>query len=341
MNDGRTSLIAKYQSSSLTAFGPVRARPKASRAGKKARPERAAAADEILPQPALAFMNPQRRRFGERRPEMLRRQPLLIHAVPRLVQDAEERLDQTVFVVSRGQPRVPRPEPGAEGVRADIKPTGGEVKADRFSGRAGKLPLRRHWGRPFQEVRRRLAAARHDPADQVDQRPPQALKRPADHLAGRPWLELVEQGVVRVGREPDARGFATLERKDLFKPGTKGGIVGLLPGGRPGLLAEDFGTAQFLHQVRRKLGRAIEIAPHLARYGEGVGVEALPRRDRLGRREQVADAGRSEPGVRQLRKQRDLVGPQRRPLFRHLRLLIPVKHRRRRSQQRDLTEFHQ
>ena len=55
-------------------------------------PERPAAADLVLPQARLRFVNAQRGSRAQRRAEMLGRQALLVDAVAGFVQDAEEGL---------------------------------------------------------------------------------------------------------------------------------------------------------------------------------------------------------------------------------------------------------
>ena len=68
--------------------------------GIEVRPERPAAADQILPHPRLRLVNAQRDEFAQRQPEMLDRQALIVDAVARFVQNAEKRRIEELLVVA-------------------------------------------------------------------------------------------------------------------------------------------------------------------------------------------------------------------------------------------------
>src|SRR5687767_1271038 len=97
---------------------------------KKMPPEGAAAAYSIFPQPRQGLVYAQRRRLAQRRAVMLGIEPLLIKAVPQLVQQAEERFGEVVLPVTRGDPRIARADGAEEGVRCGVQSPSVEIKAE-------------------------------------------------------------------------------------------------------------------------------------------------------------------------------------------------------------------
>ena len=79
-------------------------------------PECPAAAHQIFPHPRLRFVDAQRNGLAERHAESIGRQPLLVDAVTRLVQDAEEGRVEEVSVVAGRDAAVVRAERCAEGM---------------------------------------------------------------------------------------------------------------------------------------------------------------------------------------------------------------------------------
>ncbi len=59
--------------------------------GEEVLPKGPAAADQVLPHPRLRFVNPQRHGLRRRQAVQIGAQALVVHAVPRLVQNAEKR----------------------------------------------------------------------------------------------------------------------------------------------------------------------------------------------------------------------------------------------------------
>src|SRR5207248_3031591 len=84
-------------------------------------PERPAAADLVLPQPRLRFVDAERARIAERRAEVLGRQVLLVQGVAGLVEHAEERLGEEPRVVPRRDAAVAGAEPGTEWVGGGVQ----------------------------------------------------------------------------------------------------------------------------------------------------------------------------------------------------------------------------
>ena len=97
-------------------------------------PETAAAADQIFPHPRLRFVDAERDGFAGGETVAFFGQALVVDAVARFVQDAEEAAGEIVLVVARGEAGVVRSEAAAEGMMGDVEPAGLEIEADRFGG---------------------------------------------------------------------------------------------------------------------------------------------------------------------------------------------------------------
>src|SRR5258706_8084033 len=107
-------------------------------------------------------MNSQRDRLPQRLAEILRRQPLIVKPMPRLVEDAEERVAEILFVIARGHARVARTDPRAKRMGGNVQSTRGEIKTHRGGGVARQLRLRIGGVMTFHALPPRLAS----PADQ-------------------------------------------------------------------------------------------------------------------------------------------------------------------------------
>src|SRR4051812_5095211 len=98
---------------------------------------------------------------------MLGIQPLVVDAVPRLVQDAEERRVEMARIVPRRQSAVAWPDAAAERMYGRVEPTGSEVEADRRRGCLAKDDLPVYRVLPVQDV---LARPHGTPGDPVQKR---------------------------------------------------------------------------------------------------------------------------------------------------------------------------
>ena len=76
------------------------------------------------------------------RPKNSSRQSLVVNAVPRFVQDAEEAVAEGVFVVTGREPHIAGAESGAERVVGHVEPAGVEVETNRRRGELTELFLR-------------------------------------------------------------------------------------------------------------------------------------------------------------------------------------------------------
>src|SRR5205085_1591471 len=92
-------------------------------------PERAAAADEVLPHPALRLVQRGRGAAGERRPREGRRDLSLVEAVPELVDRGEDAAEVRLPEVGR-QPDVRDPDARREGMLAVVEAPGTAIRPE-------------------------------------------------------------------------------------------------------------------------------------------------------------------------------------------------------------------
>ena len=160
------------------------------------RPERPAAADEVLPRPALRLVDAERRRTAERRAHQRVGDPVRVEAVARLVQRRPDRLE-VVGAVARREADVAVRERRAERVRRRIEAPGALLEAERR-----RRPARRT-GAARRGRTSRGGTTRRPPApsrDELGQRGAEHREHLA-HLGRRhPRLVVVEERRVRRGR---------------------------------------------------------------------------------------------------------------------------------------------
>src|SRR5262249_58651849 len=94
-----------------------------------------------LPHSRLRFVNTERDGRAHRRAELLGIEPLLVHAVAGLVQDAEKRFVEMTDIIARGDTAIAGPHAAAKRMRGDIEPAGREIEADRRRRRLAKHRL--------------------------------------------------------------------------------------------------------------------------------------------------------------------------------------------------------
>ena len=103
--------------------------------------ERPAAADLVLPQPALGLVHAERDRVAERRGHEPRRDARLVEPVAELVQAAEVRAREVVQVVARGDARVAGRDALGEGMRGRVEAPAVGVEADALEHGHHRAPL--------------------------------------------------------------------------------------------------------------------------------------------------------------------------------------------------------
>ena len=197
--DGRIKLVARHRAERLGKFR--------LRLRIKMLPEGLAATDEVLPHPRLRLVNAQRGRFTDRRAESLPVETLLIKSVPRLVQHAEERAGEVMFVVARGQPAVARTHPAAERMGRFVEPPVLKTEADRGRCACRKFGLGGFGVSPGQDRDVRPLLRVGDRPHQWNERLPQRGKDLRDIGRFGSRLVIVEQRVVgdAVTAAPPAR----------------------------------------------------------------------------------------------------------------------------------------
>src|SRR5205823_9825923 len=100
-------------------------------------PKRPTAADLVLPKAGLRFVDAQRDGAAQGKTEVGGVKPLIVDAVARFVEDAEETLVEFARMVTRGEPAIARTDAAAKRVGGGVESAGVEIEADC---RRGRLP---------------------------------------------------------------------------------------------------------------------------------------------------------------------------------------------------------
>ena len=286
-------------------------------------PEREAPADEVLPEPALRLVQPERGPARERRPFERGRDAVLVEAVPALVHRREEPVEVRL-VVARREPDVLDPQRARERVDGRIEPPGPGVESEALEHGQLEAPLALERigpvaGGPFAVVGGagderhllRLQPVEHDP-----------------HLGRRhAALEVVEQHVVRL--------VVAVEAVDVAPPQVQVGAqvrqeareVRLGPCLRPHGQRQRRRPRHVRPELRGHLSRLLPVAPRHADQARLVGVVVLRFLERREPVEQEADLVRDEPLVREPVERRELLRPHRAAALGHLHLLVPGEQR--------------
>ncbi len=321
-------------------------------------PERPAAADQVLPEPRLRFVNPQRDCLAHRRAIMGFLQTLLVKPVADLVEDAEKGVAELVLVEPRRDAAVARPDPRAERVGRHVQPAAPEVEAHRRGHRLAEDPLAiaritspedrraaRSCGRTrILAISRPARCGLGDRRHQRRQLAPQGIEQDGQLGTPGPRLVLVEQGIVDRSHSPgfvlgrvvtgQAGGFLPLELDDLLQPGPEPREVARGPRRDPLRLSHRGRPRQLLDQRPRQSHSSVIAPPQLAdvhRFRrDGVADQARS----LDGRQQLADPRVGRSLVVQAGQQRHLTAAMGGTTGRHVRLLVPAQYRRARGQRR-------
>ena len=295
-------------------------------ARKEVLPEGPAAADLVLPQAATAIRECRASRGRPGRAEVLARQTLLVDAVARLVQDAEERLVEVMGVVARGDPAIARAGAAAERVRGHVEPAGVEVEADRRSRRLAEdaLPIDRVVA--FQDLMPWPAGEAAMAATSGTSSWRRAANNSVDLACRGAGLVFVEQRVVGRFLVADGLGFFALEGDDAFELGKEIGKAVVTAGLGPNLLGLRGDAGQLLDQACRQLDRAVVVAADVVDVGGRLGVRLLDQLGAFEVGEQLADARRGQHLMAEARQQGHLLRPMGRALLGHAGPLVPAQH---------------
>ncbi len=292
-------------------------------------PERPAAAHQVLPHPRLRFVDAERNGLAQRQAELIGRQALLVNAVPRLVQRAEEGRVEEVLVVARRDAAVVRPERRAERMRRDVNPPAVELETDRRGRRLAEGFLRVHGKLASQERNVRAALACSDGRHERHELLAKVGQHAGDVRGDLLRLVIVQEGVVAASLVTQGVGLLPLELEGLREPRQKMSEVILPPGFFPGTLPKHGRSRQFFDEALRQLGFLIDLpldAP------DRDGPFAILFRGQRPRRQLGHFGHESLVGpalVGQTREKRRLLGAVLGVGRGHLRPLVPIQDRRR------------
>ena len=247
-------------------------------------PERAAAADQVLPHPRLRFVNAERHGLAGRQAVAVGPQALLVDAVARFVQRAEERAGKEVLVVARREPHVARAVRRAERMGRDVEPPAVKSKPIAADACLPNCFLHGDGDVALEHVEIRPAPLLGDRGDQRHQ----LLAQPGEHAGDfgrlRTRLVFVEQRIVRLVVVADRGGLLALELDRALQQRPETREVVRLAGLDPHLLAEHGQLGELFDERLRQLRLAIVVAPQVDDVGAGVAV-------RIGRERTVGQLG--------------------------------------------------
>ena len=293
--------------------------------GEEPAPERPAAADEVLPEPALRLVETEGDAATERRSVELGRRAVLVEAVAELV-DPGEHAHEGVLDVPRGDPDVREARARRERVDRGVEPPRRLVEAERRQDGDHSRPLPLDGERALREravdgVRR--VAHRRDERHEL-------LLEPVEHLPhlGRRHigLEVVQQHVVGLPCRLEALHVAVLELQVALERGDEAGEVRLGASLEPGLMAERRRSRDLGRKGRRHAARLLVVT---ARDADQARLERVVREALLVPRkllEQPADLVVDQGLVENAAERSHLLGASRSATRRHHYLLIPAEH---------------
>ena len=170
--------------------------------------------------PSIIFIHPDGSRLAQGGPIVLRIQPLLIKAVPHLVQDREHAAHEIVRVEPQNQPAISRPDGAAAGMDSQIEPAPAAIETSGYRDCFAEAPLLFHWERPPGRWCESWTIG--NLCCEGKQTLPQSIEEPSHDPAIHPWLMILDQRIVRLARVAHAFGLVPFQRDDLVQPGSKG-----------------------------------------------------------------------------------------------------------------------
>ncbi len=295
-------------------------------------PERARAADEVLPRPALRLVQAERRRAGERRALERRRDAVRVVAVARLMHGRPEPVEPALE--ARRHAHVTTGERRAERVDGRIEPVRALLQAERREDALVERFLRVDRERLVEE--RRVGVRRL--ADELGQDGPDGREdlRHLGRLHER--LEVVEERRVRRVVPLEALDVPALEvevplqrREELREVVRRARLD-------PHLVAERSCARHLRPELRRDAPLLLPVAPRDADEARVVGVVVERLLERAQPVEQASDLVVREALVDDAAERRERLRPGGVPADGHRHLLIPREHHPRARKIRDLGE---
>ena len=298
-------------------------------------PERTAAADEVLPEPALRLVDPERAGPAGRQPLEMLGLLVAVQAVAVLVHRREERLER-VRVVVRRDPDVVAPRAGRKRMLGRVDPPavgpvaeelGHLVREGRAGGRAGSLRRGTRCPPPAPAARRSAPRAAAS-APRRASAPPQSSSAARSRRGGR-----------RTARRPrprrSRRTGASARRSARERAGRRRSRTPPSPSPRPAAPRRRRGPSPPAATPGRSppsRSRGARGAISAASSESGSSDSSSGRSSSRS----AADRGIREPLVREAEQRRELVGAMGGAGGRHHRLLVPGEEARDLAEVRDL-----
>src|SRR5829696_5598901 len=284
-------------------------------------PEREAAADHVLPHPALRLMEAERGAMRERRPLQLAGDAVLVEAVSRFVHRPEEPVEVVLEVTGR-QPDVRDRDRRGERMDSGVEPPRGWVVAKPLDHLHLELLLALDRERP--PAHGALAV----PADLGDQRNLlllQPIEDSADLGRLHAGLEVVEEDVVWLVVVVEALDVATPELDVLLQGGQELREVRILPRLHPDGHRERGGARDLGLELRRHAARLLPLPAHEPDQGSLVGVVVHRVGERSELLQQLSHLVGRQRLVGEAVERRQLLCAHACSAGRHLGLLVPAE----------------
>ena len=249
--------------------------------------------------------------------------PVPVHrGVPTLVNDAEERGDETVFPVSGRDAHVLRRKAATEGMRGHVQAARLPIEPNRSQDASSERLLRGSGVVSRQQVGRRLVGGLLNSPQQPRQLRPQPGKNRIQLADGHPRLVVVQQRVIETVTGRQTGGFLAFQAQDALQPGPETLEVRLLPGRDPCLVSQRRRFRQFPDQSLGDARRPVVSPPHLP---DGRPRPLIQFRS-FKLVQHVGPTGPGEPLVIQGGERGALLGPGTGSAGRHGGLLVPAEH---------------
>ena len=284
-------------------------------------PERAAARDLVLPQPALRFVHRHAHGLAERRSLIFQSRALLVQAVAGLVNRTEQRIERMVLVEPRRHADV-RAAALAEGMQRHVDPPAPVVEPQAFghAPQEAALLLDRETA---ENVRPRLHRRRHDLAHERDEALPQPGEQALDRRGGHSRIMLVDHVIVGRGAVAEIGRLLPGQVEVLLEKGRETREVRLRPALRPGVEGPAGMRRLLAHEFRRQLGHPVVVPPGLSHDHLFVGGELGPPAFQIS--QPFADPRIAGGGMLEFGHQGQLFGAQVGAVGRQVDLLIPAE----------------
>ena len=285
-------------------------------------PERAPAADQVLPEARLGLADAERGARAQGAGGERRRDAQPVQAVAALVNGAEHAGGEQIGMEAGGEPAVGGAERGGERMCRHVQAArvGGET--ERGQQVIAERALRAHVEVAPQHLIVDRDRRTGDPFQQVDQRAAQRAEHGGELGGAHPRFERVQQRIVAGVPESQVVGLLAGEAQRFLQIVPEHAEVGVLARGFPTRVVDAGLAGDRRHQFRRQPGLAVVGAPQLAQKRP---VDLVEVGARLPGGDQLAHLGRRLALVDLPLQQRKLIRPLRDRPLRHVGLLVPLQ----------------